>query len=143
MASLDSLEQVVKHQDVTNSLISIKKTIRLSCTASSPQYLVLGANTGSLYFFERHSFRFLQLCIFEELQEPISIISFSADEKLLAFATAPPHRNIYITPIPLKGRRKKVCLHKSCQSILNFLPYFYYFLALFAHASGVDIDTFH
>jgi hypothetical protein len=124
MASLDSLEQVIKHQDVTNSLISIKKTIRLSCTASSPQYLVLGANTGSLYFFERHSFRFLQLCIFEELQEPISIISFSADEKLLAFATAPPHRNIYITPIPLKGRRKKdlLCIseHKAEIKCLNW-----------------------
>lgn len=109
MSSADSLDQVIRCQEVTNSLISIKKTIRLSCTASSPQYLVLGANTGSLYFFERYSLRFLQLCIFEELQEPISFVSFSPDEKMLAFATAPPHRNIYITPVPIKGRRKKVC----------------------------------
>jgi len=103
------LDEVVKSQDVSNALLSIKRTIRMSCTASSPQYLVLGAQTGSLYFFERNSFRFIQLCVFEDLQEPISAIAFSPDEKLLAFATAPPHRNIYITNVPIKTRRRKVC----------------------------------
>lgn len=107
-ATEDALEHAIKCQDVTNSLPSIKKTIKLSCAASSPQYLVLGAHTGSLYFFDRYLFKFLQLVVFEDLQEPIAHIAFSPDEKWLAFATAPPHRNIYFTSVPIKGRRKKV-----------------------------------
>lgn len=102
------LDEVVRSQDLSNTLVSIKRTIRLCSTASSPQYLVLGAQTGSLYFFERQTFRFIQLCVFEDLQEPISAMCFSPDEKLLAFATAPPHRNIYITTVPIKTRRRKV-----------------------------------
>lgn len=107
-SAVSKSEDVLRSEDVSKALNSIKRTIRLSSAASSPHFLVLGANTGSLYFFDRPSLRFLQLAVFEDLQEPISHVSFSPDEKMLAFATAHPHRHIYITQVPIKARRRKV-----------------------------------
>jgi len=52
------------------------------------QYIVFGANTGSLYFFNRTGLRFLQLVSSPEVRAAITRICFSPDERFVALATA-------------------------------------------------------
>lgn len=103
----------MRSQEETKALQSIKKTIRLSCISTSANLVVLGAHTGSLYFFERSSMKFMQLVVFEEMQEGITQVAFSPDLLFLAFASGHPLRRIYITPLPIKARRRKVRLNST------------------------------
>lgn len=136
-------------EEVASVFSTLKRTIRLSCLASSQHYLVLGAQTGSLYFFERFSFKFLQLIIFEDLNEPISLVSFAPDERLLAFATASPSRNIYLVSLPVRTRRKKVrsmlfllCLSGHCCIQLQKTAICQIFTNDFSFSTPPPLDTY-
>lgn len=51
------------------------------------QYIVFGANTGSLYFFNRGALRFLQLISSPDIHSAVTHIRFSPDERFVGLST--------------------------------------------------------
>jgi hypothetical protein len=78
------------HWEALESVLSKVGTgrVKYSCLDASSDYLVLGANTGSLYFFEVQTQRFVTLINAKELREPISHIKFNSSGTLLGIATS-------------------------------------------------------
>jgi hypothetical protein len=74
----------------------------LSCSSS---YVVLGANTGSLYFYERESFRFLALISCKEIREPIAKLKFGPNSTILSLTTS--KNTLFILEINLTNRKEK------------------------------------
>jgi WD40 repeat protein len=93
-----------------------RSRIRYSCLDASENFLVLGANTGSLYFYERDTLAFLQLLTL--IQEPIVQVKFSPNERFVAIATSKNYNIVVIEP-NLRSKKDKerivmtVTEHKS------------------------------
>lgn len=90
--------------NLSSSLTSNRSRIRYSCLDISENFLVLGANTGSLYFYERESLTFLQLLTF--VQDPIVQVRFSPNERFLAIATSKNYNIIILEP-NLRSKKDK------------------------------------
>jgi hypothetical protein len=61
--------------------------IKLTCIDASKNYTLVGANTGSLYLFDRETARYIQLISIDGIHEPIAMVKISPDEKYLALVT--------------------------------------------------------
>jgi hypothetical protein len=96
---------------------SSRSRIRYSCIDVSENFLVLGANTGSLYFYERNTLTFLQLLTL--VQEPIVQVRFSPNERLLAVATSKNYTILVIEPnLISKKEKERVIVSK----LVIFIP---------------------
>lgn len=62
--------------------------VRYSCLDASQSLIVFGANTGTLYFYERESLRQVTLIPSKEIREPISIVKLNPNGSLLALSTS-------------------------------------------------------
>jgi len=87
--------------------------IRLNCIEVSTNYIILGANTGSLYVFDRDTSRFVQLLTVDGLQHSISLVKFSLDEKYLAVVLS-KNPVIYVMEFNLKVRKSEKVRVVSC-----------------------------
>lgn len=63
--------------------------VKYSAIDVSTRFVVLGANTGSVYLFEQQPLKFLQLVSLSDIQirDPISVIKLSPDENFIAFSS--------------------------------------------------------
>jgi WD40 repeat protein len=80
--------------------------IRLTCVDVSHQYILLGANTGSVYVFERETTKFIQLLSIDAMRDPVALLRFSPDEKYLALVNN-KSRAIFVMEFALKIRRSE------------------------------------
>src|SRR5688500_3523606 len=76
------------YSNVDNLLHNKTNRVKYSSLAVSTQFIVFGANTGSIYFHERESLRFLSLVSFPDAKDPITHLSFDPTGTLLAFTTS-------------------------------------------------------
>ena len=79
--------------------------VKLSCLDCSSQYLVFGANTGSLYFYDRESLRLLSLISSKEIREPITLVKLSPLGNILAIATS--KLSVFILEHNVNNRKEK------------------------------------
>lgn len=84
---------------------SRQSRIRYTCLDASEHFLVFGANTGSLYFYERSTLNFVHLIT--TVQEPITQLKFCPNENYLAIATLKNFDIIILEP-KLQTRKEKV-----------------------------------
>lgn len=84
--------------------------VKYTSLAVSPDFVLLGSNTGSLYVYERASHRFVQLSNEGSTKwfnhTSIKYIRFSPDSELLAIATDSPDSCVYICQHNFKERGK-------------------------------------
>jgi hypothetical protein len=105
---------LLKHQfldSISSGLTggSRQSRIRYTCLDASEHYLVFGANTGSLYFYERETLNFVHLIT--TVQEPITQLKFSPNENYLAIATLKNFDIIILEP-KLQTRKEKI-VHRT------------------------------
>lgn len=91
-------------ESVSASLTSSR--IRLTAIDVSRHFILLGANTGSVYIFERESAKFLQLLSIDGMRDPVALLRFSPDEKYLALVNN-KSKAIYVMEFALKIRRNE------------------------------------
>jgi hypothetical protein len=76
----------------------------------SPDFLLLGSNTGSLYVYERANYRFQQLSNEASTKwfnaTSIKFVKFSPDAELLAIGTDAPDSSVYVCQHNFKERGK-------------------------------------
>ena len=108
-------------------LKSVSSRIKYTCLDVNESYLLFGANTGSLYVFERKRFELVRLISNIELKGPIKYVKFCAnDEDVVAVAT----NVIFVMKLNLHDRNlkeriiMKVTEHKDeiTQLIWNNIP---------------------
>ncbi len=87
------------------SALSPSSRVKYSAVDICTQYLVLGANTGTLYFYEKDTLRFLALISNKDIREPISKIKFSNLPNILAISTA--KGSIFLLELNLNNRKEK------------------------------------
>lgn len=121
------MKNVLKHTPLNFSKFDTGR-IKCSCLDVSSSYLVFGANTGSLYVYERETLLFIHI-----ITNPGAIekIKFSPDGALLAVVTEPDH-HLYIVEHNLKKRKtSKVC--SFSKKIFCFvLVFVFLFLSFFS-----------
>lgn len=92
--------------------------VKYTALAVSQDFLLLGSNTGSLYVYERTTYRFAQLS--NEASNKwfnntsIKYIKFSPDSELLAIGTDVPDNSVYVCQHNFKERGK---LPQVCQTL--------------------------
>jgi hypothetical protein len=83
--------------------------VRYSCLDINSTILVLGANTGSIYFFEREAARFITLVSPVDNRDPLHFIKIKSFEPSgwiqLSFCTS--KNTLYIMDINLLNRKEK------------------------------------
>lgn len=79
--------------------------VKYSCLDISKNYILLGANTGSFYFYERETLRFITLLSLKEIREPISLVKFNYQGNLIAISTI--KATLCILEINLNQRKDK------------------------------------
>ena len=98
----DSQRALLKCEALDTLLAPLGSSGRVgyTCLDISPNYFVFGANTGSLYFFDRKTLRFLRLI--STVKEHITLVKWHLNENLLAVATAASE--IFVLEINLADR---------------------------------------
>lgn len=90
--------------EVQNAVSSSR--IKYTAISASTNYLVCGANTGSLYVFNREGTEMLRLISNSELPDPVHLLSFNpSDEDILAIAST--KNIIYLLKLNLSDRNTK------------------------------------
>lgn len=85
-------------------LKSVSSRIKYTCLDVSASYLLFGANTGSLYIFEKKKYDLVRLISNVEIRGPIKYVKFCVnDEDVIAVATT----LIYVIKLNLHDRNLK------------------------------------
>src|SRR5690242_8032167 len=80
----------------------VKPSVRAKYTAVdvSQNYAVLGASTGSLYFYERHSMNFISMYTNPDIKDSLTLVKISPDESKVAIATSKGTKLVLILRSP-------------------------------------------